>query len=141
MKNYIIDNIKEISQIPDYKFTGYYWMSDKDKPVILFEESFPKSEMLKSLNPFCVEALLFSKEKKISIHIQHTGQYLVTAYDHQELDKLETVPKEYIPHKLEQVQKVIFKQVWEEMPLEVDESTSFPSLKPTALIFSGFNYQ
>lgn len=141
MKNYIIDNIKEISQIPDWKFTGYYWMSNKDKPVMLFEETFPKEKILASINPFCVEALLYSKEKGISIHIQHTGQYQVTAFDHQELDKVETVLKEYIPHKLEQVKKVIFKQVWEEAPMEVDESTSFPTLKPSALIFSGFNYQ
>ena len=140
MKNYIIDKIKDISQIPDYKFTGYYWWSDCDKPEMLFEETFPKDKILASLNPFCVEALLYSKEEGVSVHIQHTGEYQVTAFDHQELDKLEIVTKEYIPHKLEQVQKVIFKQVWEESPLEVDESTSFPTLKPTALIFSGFKY-
>ncbi|MCH7411423.1 TIGR04423 family type III CRISPR-associated protein [Belliella sp. DSM 111904] len=140
MKNYIIDNIKEISQIPDHKFSGYYWLSDSDKPEMLFEEALPKNKILASINPFCVEALLYSKEEGISIHIQHTGQYQVTAFDHQELDKLEIVPKEYIPHKLEQVQKVIFKQVWEEVQLEVDESTSFPTLKPTSLIFSGFKY-
>lgn len=140
MKNYIIDKIKDISQIPDYKFTGYYWWSNSDKPEMLFEETLAKNKILASLNPFCVEALLYSKEEEISIHIQHTGQYLVTAYDHKELDKLETVTKEYIPHKLEQVKKVIFKQIWEEEPLSVDETTSFPTLKPTALIFSGFKY-
>ena len=140
MKNYILSEIKEISQIPDYKFTGYYWMSDKDMPEMLFEKPFPKDQILASINPFCIEALLYSKEKGISIHIQHTGHYQVTAFDHQTLQGMETVEKKYIPHKLEQVKKVVFKQVWEEEPLEVDESTHFPTLKPTALIFSGFNY-
>ncbi|TFV94468.1 TIGR04423 family type III CRISPR-associated protein [Algoriphagus kandeliae] len=141
MEKYIIDKIKDISQIPDYKFTGYYWWSNSDKPEMLFEEALPKEKILASVNPFCVEALLYSKTEGISIHIQHTGKYLVTAFDLKKLDKLDTVQKEYIPHKLDQVKKVIFTQVWEEVLLEVDETTSFPSLKPTALIFSGFNYQ
>lgn len=140
MKNYILKNIVEISQIPDYKFTGYYWMSDDDKPKMLFEESFPSDTILAETNPFCVEALLYSKDGGISIHIQHTGQYQVSAFDLQKLDDLEIVTKEYIPHKLEQVDKVLFKQVWEEEPLQVDNETSFPTLKPSALIFSGFKY-
>jgi CRISPR type III-associated protein (TIGR04423 family) len=140
MKNYIIDNIKEISQIPDHKFSGYYWLSDSDKPEMLFEEALPKDKILASLNPFCIEALLYSKEKGISIHIQHTGRFQVTAFDHNKLYGIQTVLKKYIPHKLESVKKVLFTQVWEEESLEVDESTSFTTLKPTALIFSGFNY-
>lgn len=140
MKNYIIKEIKEINKIPDYKFTGYYWMSHKDKPDMLFEENFPKEMILQSINPFCVEVFLYSTEKKISIHIQHTGVYMVTAFDHEALKDLEVIPKEYIPHKLEQVEKVIFKQVWEEESYQVDEETIFPTLKPSALIFSGFKY-
>ena len=140
MKSYILSEINEISQLPDYKFTGYYWMSDKDTPKVLFEEIFPKDQILASINPFCIEALLYSKEKGLSIHIQHTGQYQVAAFDHQALQGIETKKKEYLPHKLEQVKKVVFTQVWEEEALEVDESTHFPTLKPTALIFSGFKY-
>lgn len=140
MKKYIIKEIKEISEIPDYKFTGYYWMSNKDTPDMLFEEKFPKEMILESINPFCVEALLYSAGKNISIHIQHTGEYLVTAFDHELLKYLEVITKEYIPHKLEQVKKVLFKQVWEEESSKVDSETNFPTLKPSALIFSGFKY-
>lgn len=141
MKSYILSEINEISQIPDFKFTGYYWWSDSETPEMLFEQSFPKDQILTSINPFCVEALLYSKEKGVSIHIQHTGHYQVTAFDNQALQGMETKKKEYIPHKLEQVKKVLFTQVWEEVQLEVDELTHFPTLKPTALIFSGFKYQ
>lgn len=140
MKSYILSEIKEISQIPDSKFTGYYWLSDSEKPEMLFEQPFPKGRILESINPFCVEALLYSKEDGLSIHIQHTGHYQVTAFSHQGLMGMETLLKEYIPHKLEKVKKVLFMQVWEEEPLGVDESTHFPTLKPSALIFSGFNY-
>lgn len=140
MKSYILPEIKEISQIPDCKFTGYYWWSDSEEPEMLFEQPFPKDQILASINPFCVEALLYSKEKGISIHIQHTGEYQVAAFEHQSLQGMETKKKEYIPHKLGRVKRVVFTQVWEEVPLEVDESTHFPTLKPTALIFSGFNY-
>lgn len=140
MKNYILKEIKEINTIPEHKFTGYYWMSDKDKPEMLFEQEFPKEKILKSINPFCIESLLYSAEKNISIHIQHTGQYMVTAFNHEGLKDLEIISKEYIPHKLEQVKKVLFKQVWEEESYQVDDETNFPTLKPSALIFSGFKY-
>jgi CRISPR type III-associated protein (TIGR04423 family) len=140
MKNYIKKEIKKISEIPDYKFMGYYWMSHKDKPDMLFEKNFPKEMILQSINPFCVEALLYSSEKNISIHIQHTGVYMVTAFDHDLLKDLEVITKEYIPHKLEQVEKVLFKQVWEEESSQVESEPNFPTLKPSALIFSGFKF-
>lgn len=140
MKNFIIQEIKKLGQIPDYKFTGYYWMSHADAPVVLLEQTFPKDEILATNNPFCIEALLYSVEKGVSIHVQHTGKYLVTAFNHKALEGQETVIKEYIPHKLDRVNKVLFKQIWEEEPLEVDDTVSFPTLKPSALIFSGFKY-
>lgn len=138
MKKYIIQEIKAIQNIPDYKFSGYYWVSDQDKPEMLFEEIFPKDKFDEGANPFCIEALLFSESEQVSIHTQHTGSYLVHAFDLKQLVGLEIEEKSYLPHKLDQIQKVTFKQVWEEEPLE--QGSEMMTLKPTALIFSGFNF-
>jgi CRISPR type III-associated protein (TIGR04423 family) len=138
MKNYLNQNINAIQAIPDHNFTGYYWMSDCDKPKMLSEEPFPKELFGEGKNPFCIEALLYSDSEQVSIHIQHTGQYLVSGYDLSKLKGLEIEEKAYLPHKLENVEKVLFKQVWEEDLLTVDEKESMPTLKPTALIFCGF---
>lgn len=140
MKNYIIQEIKSIQDIPDYKFTGYYWQSDRDSPEMLNEAIFPKEKFQVGANPFCVEALIYSESKQVSIHIQHTGTYLVHAYNMRLVDKLEVVSKSYLPHKLDKVEKVLFKQVWEEVPLEVSQDETMPTLKPTALIFCGFKH-
>jgi CRISPR type III-associated protein (TIGR04423 family) len=141
MKNYIIQEIKSIQDIPDYKFTGYYWQSDRDSPEMLNEGVFPKEKFQVGGNPFCVEALLYSKSEKVSIHIQHTGEYLVHAYNLLLVDQLEVVDKSYIPNKLDKVEKVLFKQVWEEEDLVVNSEESMPTLKPSALIFVGFQNQ
>lgn len=141
MKNYIIQEIKSIQDIPDYKFTGYYWQSDRDSPEMLNEEVFPKEKFQVGGNPFCVEALLYSKSEQVSIHMLHTGEYLVHAYNLLLVGQLEVVDKSYIPHKLDKVEKVLFKQVWEEEDLVVSTEESMPTLKPSALIFVGFQNQ
>lgn len=138
MKNYLIQDIKIIHKIPPFKFSGYYWVSDQDKPVMLFEEVFPKEKFQEGTNPFCIEALLYSEAEQVSIHVKHTGIYLVHAYDLKQLAGLEVEEKSYLPHKLDLVKKVLFKQVWEEEPLE--QGSDMMTLKPTALIFSGFKY-
>lgn len=138
MKNYVIQNLNSIHKIPNYKFSGYYWQSHQVKPEMLFDQVFPKEKFQDGANPFCIEALLYSEAEQISVHIQHTGIYLVHAYDLKQLAELEVEEKSYLPHKLDQVKKVLFKQVWEEEPLE--QGSDMMTLKPTALIFSGFKY-
>jgi len=140
MNNYILKEINSILNIPDFKFTGYYWVSDKDKPEVLFDEVFPKVKFEKGVNPFCIEALLYSESEQVSIHIQHTGHYLVNAFDLKQLEGLEVEEKTYLPHKLENVGKVKFKQVWEEVLFHVGADETMPTLKPLALIFSGFKF-
>ena len=154
MRNFKIENITQIDHIPNYRFTGYYWMSDSNQPVMLNDEPFPQEEILNSVNPFCIEALLYAEKENISIHVMHTGTYLVSAYDINAIGEMETggkadtIKKEYLPHRLNGVKKVKFLQIWAEElvqvckvePLEVDENNSFPTLTPTALIFTGFKY-
>ncbi|EPR69805.1 TIGR04423 family type III CRISPR-associated protein [Cyclobacterium qasimii] len=140
MKNYFNHKINTIQAIPDHKYTGYYWMSDKDKPEMLFDQPFPKEKFGEGKNPFCIEALLYSPKEQLSIQILHTGQYIVSAYELGKLKGLKIEEKSFLPHKLENVGKVLFKQVWEEVPLPVDEQESMPTLEPSALIFCGFKY-
>jgi CRISPR type III-associated protein (TIGR04423 family) len=138
MKNYFNHKIDTIQAIPDYKFIGYYWISDQEKPEMLSKEPFPKELFGEGKNPFCIEAMLYSRQEQLSIHILHTGRYLVSAYDLSKLEGLELEEKSYLSHKLNHVEKVLFKQVWEEDLLRIDENESMPTLKPTALIFCGF---
>ena len=140
MKNYFNHTIDTIQAIPEHKYTGYYWMSHKGKPEMLFDQTFPKEKFVEGKNPFCIEALLYSPKEELSIHVLHTGQYVVSAYDLGKLEGLEIKEKSYLQHKLENVQKVLFKQVWEEVPLTINEEESMPTLKPSALIFCGFKY-
>ncbi|EIM72574.1 hypothetical protein A3SI_19661 [Nitritalea halalkaliphila LW7] len=137
MSQYILKEIAEISQIPDYNYVGYYWVSNQEKPIVLVNEPFPKERFSFSSNPFCVEALLYSQENEISVHILHTGKNMVFAYDHNMLNGSVTEVKSYMPHRLDNVSSVLFKQVWEEESVHVHDGLYFPSLKPTALLFYG----
>lgn len=126
-----------LNEIPKIAFEGYVWKSDESSPEVLQNQVYDFQSILK--NPFIIEALLYSKENNISIHIQHTGIYQIAEYDLNALKEKEAVfeKKEYLPHRLKDVSKVNFQQVWmeEEDPL----CEGMPVLKMKAVIFCGFN--
>jgi CRISPR type III-associated protein (TIGR04423 family) len=126
-----------LDKVPDLAYDGYVWMSDASKPIVLNGDKFDFSNI--QINPFVIEALLFNKEKNISIHIQHTGHYQISEYDLTALENEGAVLEEkaYLPHRLTEVSKVNFQQVWMEEPDNLCEN--MPVLKLKAIVFCGFN--
>jgi len=136
------NNIKGISSISSLSeingnFEGYIWLSDQKEPIVLSGESFDFSNI--SINPFVIEALLFDKSNNISIHIQHTGNYIITAYNLTELAQQTgsvIEDKTYLPHRLKGVEKVGFKQIW--LPVTDENCEDMLVLTMKAIIFCGF---
>lgn len=129
-----IRRIQSLNEIPQGSYTGYYWMSDQEKPDPVNGSFTPN---LKSSNPFIIEAMLWDETNKKSIMITHTGKYQIFEYDIAVLkDEGVLESKEYMPHRLPGVKKVKFKQYWkaEDDPL----CNKFPVLELKAQIFVGF---
>lgn len=129
-----IRKIDKLTEIPAYKYEGYVWMSDAKEPKVLNNERFD-FESIKT-NPFVIEALLYSPDEEVSIHVQHTGDYQMYAYSLKEFSQLEISEKEYLSHRLKNVSKLKFKQLW--LP-EADancEGMEVMTLK--AIVFCGF---
>jgi len=125
----------KFTDIPDYSYEGYIWMSDEKEPTVLNNESFDFSKI--NTNPFVIEGLLYSKNEKISIHIQHTGEYQIFEYHLNDYAQSSIVEKEYLPHRLDNVSKVRFKQIW--LP-ELDENCEgMEVLTLKSIVFCGFN--
>lgn len=122
------------------KYEGYYWVSDETNPRILKEDSlfsFPSVYDSIMANPFVIEAMLYDKEQEVSVMVRHTGRYHIQLFD---LKKMpvgsEFVEKKYLPHRLDGIEKVCFKQWW----LPETKNGEFPVLTMQALIFTGFLY-
>jgi len=126
-----------ITEIPQDGLEGYYWLSNAEKPEVLERERGDKFEPPTKNNPFIAEALLYDREKNISYHILHAGEYSVFRYD---LDNLPPGAKlcevEYLPHRLGEVKKVCFKQLWVPEADSLCEGMEVLNMK--ALIFTGF---
>jgi CRISPR type III-associated protein (TIGR04423 family) len=129
--------MNKLSEIKNRKYTGYIWMSDEKKPVF-YNEGFDFSDI--GINPFIIEALLFCKEENISLTIRHTGKYHINEIDLNDLPEgAELVDIEYLPHRLNGIDKVCFKQLW--IPEKDKNCEGWPVLKMKALVFTGFKYQ
>ena len=128
----------KINDINAQKYEGYAWLSDKGKPEILRNIAFDFSKYEDGKNPFIIEALLFDKANNKSIHITHTGKYHIKEFDLNDLPEgSELVDVKYLPHRLNGVKKVCFKQLW--VPEKDEHCEDLPVLKMKALIFTGFD--
>lgn len=130
-----VNKYNNLHELPNEKFEGYYWLSDQKEPHVLFDEVF-NTETIPS-NAFVVEALLYAKEKNVSIHIQHHGEYLIRAFNMTDLQSDEICVREFIPHnrlKSIGVKMCNFIEYWQE---ESDADT-LPVLVLKATIFKGF---
>ena len=126
---------KALSEIPNQAYYGYVWMSDATNPIVLNNECYDFSSV--KTNPFIIEALLYCKVEDISVHIQHTGEYQITEYHLNDFPKEQLVEKEYLPHRLKDVSKVKFKQIW--IPEPDENCKGMEVLKLKAIVFCGFN--
>lgn len=131
-----IKKYTNLNEIPKVKYEGYIWLSDQEKPEVIRNTTFDFNTI--STNPFIIEGLLFDEINHKSIHITHDGTYSIVEYDLSVLKSnlVEQVKKEYLPHRLDGVDKVHFVQVWTEIndPLCND----LPVLTLQATVFCGF---
>ncbi len=138
----------KINEIPKRKYEGYIWLSDQKEPKVLHKEPVDFSKpipykgkdydfTIENHNPFIIEALLYCEEENISVTVKHTGKYHIHEIDLKKTSEgavLETV--EYLPHRLNGVSKVYFKQLW--LPEPDENCNDWDVLKMKALIFTGF---
>jgi CRISPR type III-associated protein (TIGR04423 family) len=130
-----IKQYKTLNEIPTLSFEGYIWMSDQEQPKILNNEIYDFKSI--AANPFIIEALLYNEKENRSIHIQHTGEYQIYEYDLNQYSSEQLSQKDYLPHRLEGVRKVNFKQIW--LPESDDNSEGMEVLTLKAIVFCGFN--
>lgn len=125
-----------ITNIPKIKYEGYVWLSNEKYPIVLDKQEYDFTQVKE--NPFIIEALLWNAEEEISIMVRHTGKYHIQEF---KLDELpaghELVEKVYLPHRLDNVKHVCFKQLWIPEPDALCEGMPVMTMK--ALIFTGFN--
>lgn len=127
--------MNNLSEIKNRKYSGYIWMSNAKQPKMLYSEEFDFSTI--GINPFIIEGLLYNEEENISITISHTGKYHIHEFDLNDLPEgAELEDIEYLPHRLNGVDKVCFKQLW--VPEKDENCENWPVLKMKALIFTGF---
>jgi CRISPR type III-associated protein (TIGR04423 family) len=130
-----IKQYKTLNEIPNLSFEGYIWMSDQEQPKILNKEIYDFKSI--AANPFIIEALLYNEKENRSIHIQHSGEYQIYEYDLNHYSTEQLTAKSYLPHRLEGVKKVHFKQVW--LPVTDDNGEGMEVLTLKAIVFCGFN--
>jgi CRISPR type III-associated protein (TIGR04423 family) len=129
--------MKQLNELNNIEFEGYVWLSDQEEPKILNNQTFDFSKYEEGSNPFIIEALLY-KENDKSVHITHTGKYNIQSFDLNNLPQdSELVDVNYLPHRLEGVKKVCFRQLW--IPENDENCENMPVLKMKALIFVGFD--
>lgn len=134
-----------VNKIECGSYTGYYWMSDQQRPELV-DGNLPEalSNLDNSYNPFVVEAQLYSEDSGLSYSLKYIdGEYYifetqVNAADIDSAKKGSTteIPyKEYYAHRLGG-RKLGFLQYWEETEDEFCENMKV--LQPAQLAFVGF---
>jgi len=119
-------------------FTGYYWLSDQQKPVQLSEQIF--DIQLLEYQPYVVEGRLYSKENDLSIHIHFIdGKYDIFQMNWREKPtEWETINSTYLAHDLDKVNEIKVTEVW--IPTNDPNCENMEVLQPAFLAFKGFNY-
>lgn len=128
---------KTIQEIPKRKYEGYIWGSDDKEPKVYYgkEEVNISTDDIKG---YIIEGLLYCEQDNTSLIIRHSGKYHIYEYDlNNLLEGAELVNTEYLPHRLDGIEKVCFKQLW--LPEEDPNCVKLKVLKMKALVFTGFN--
>lgn len=131
-----IKTYNDLSQIPELDYEGYIWYSDTAKPILAKAFDFKSV----GINPFIQEALLFCKEKDISVMVRHTGKYHISEFDLNALISNGAElgeEKKYYPHRLDiGDKKVCIRQLW--IPEKDENCGGMEVLTLRAHIFTGF---
>jgi CRISPR type III-associated protein (TIGR04423 family) len=132
--------IKEIKDIPLLPYEGYLWCSDQKKPQLI-DGDFHHG--LLTTFPCVVEGMLYDKQSNTSIHIKHiNGEYWITLFDLNAFvgRSWQSSIEEYLPNGTisENVEKIIFTELWEEQTIPEYFEDGFTTFLPKAFVFTGF---
>lgn len=119
-------------------FTGYYWLSNQQRPISLNNAEF--DIQLIGYQPCIVEGRLYNEAEDISIHIHFMdGNYHIHQMSWKEMVATwEVVPKAYLAHDLPSVHKIKVKEVW--IPQTDPNCANMSVLQPGFICFTGFEY-
>ncbi len=133
--------ILALADVPSSNFQGYVWFSDSSNPIELKNETFQFDSI--TVNPFIVEALLYSEELRMSYHIKHSGAYVITAYDWSLISDSETMrlkEKKYLSNRIDASENLKFVEVWllESDNVTTNTNGTFQQWNLKAEVFKGF---
>lgn len=135
MRNKI--TLVEISTNINYE--GYLWWSDKSEPEMYLGDKpieFPEE----ITNPFIIEGNLWDKATDTSYLIRFIdSEYWVYKFELKGIPDERITTHKYLPNRMPGIDKLIFKEVWEEQPDPL--CNGFEVLKPAFIAFVGFKYQ
>jgi len=129
-----IKKLNSLAEIPDLNYEGYFWLSDAKEPIVLNNQIYDYKTV--GINPFVIEALLYCEKENISIQVQHTGEYQIFEYHLNDYPEASLLEKTYLPHRLEGVQKVKFKQIW--LPEQDENCQGMDVMILKSIVFCGF---
>lgn len=127
-----------MEQIVKAKYEGYVWMSDQQKPRVICPEEEFELTLNDTDNPFVVEGNLWDATNGVSVMIKYVdGKYIVRRTAVTDECKENATEKEFLPHRIEGVKKLKFRQCWDEVEDSLCENMS--TLQAGKLVFIGFD--
>ncbi|MBQ7691821.1 MAG: TIGR04423 family type III CRISPR-associated protein [Muribaculaceae bacterium] len=131
MKQITIDQIDYSAQ-----WTGYYWMSDQDRPEVL-ENVVLEKTLLQQKLPFVVEAQLTCGTCSLSIR-NVDGRCRITEYDAADLNDPNNSEEETFISLRMGNRRLCFKRRWQETADVDNLCMGMTTLLPAGLMFTGF---
>ena len=128
--------LASIKEIPDLKFEGYMWASDKDAPELIISLPTEYESGGNPSNPFIMEAYLYCSEENTSVSVRHvSGKNMINIFYLNNIEKGSITEKKYIGHsKLKN--DLNFCEIWQK---EKDEyCCNMEVLIKKAVVFNGF---
>ena len=112
-------------------------MSDRQEPAVIRPDEEFEMTLCDEDNPFVVEGNLWDAATGLSIMIKYVdGKYIVRRTVVTDECKKNATKKEFLPHRIEGVKKLLFLQCWDEVEDPLCEN--MVTLQPGKLVFVGF---
>ena len=119
------------------RYEGYVWMSDQQEPLVICPDEEFEMTLCDEDNPFVVEGNLWDATNRVSIMIKYVdGKYIVRRTEVTDECKKNATRKEFLPHRVKGVKKLVLLQCWNEEKDPLCEN--MVTLQPGKLEFIGF---
>lgn len=118
----------------DKKYTGYYWLSDSQEPVVLENEPVEQALFAVGNNPFVIEAQLLSADESVAVRYCDGKCIEVITPCSEFADEQAQV---YVSLRMGS-RKLKFVQLWQEDDDADNLCCGMTSLVPGRMVFAGF---